>query len=151
MIQLYHICSFFLLLFSPFIHGLHFYFFIFFNKKRVSDVGLVTPRYVTRVDSTTYITQTLLELLLDPLLFKCRTRTPTIKSWFLFHSFVCSQMLCSYSIIYTMISARKIKRSLKSSIKSVYITIFSLKKQKKRKKIHIHVRNVKLRSSFAKQ
>ena len=74
-----------------------FFFFLLLNKKnRVFGVDSSIPRHVTVMSNTKYITRVLLELLLEPLLSMCRTRTLTIKQhrmWYLCGSIVFKKII----------------------------------------------------------
>ena len=67
------------LLFRNFMSFCVFFFFFAKWKKGVSGVGLLTSCHVTAISNTTCITRVLLWLSLEPLLSRCRMKTPTIK------------------------------------------------------------------------
>ena len=56
-----------------------FYFFLAELKKGISGMVLSTSCHVTVMDNITCTIRALLGLLLKPLLYECKTRTPTIK------------------------------------------------------------------------
>ena len=68
-----------------------FFFFLLYKKNTVFGGSSSTSRHVTVMSNIKYTTRVLLELLLEPLLSTCRTRTLTIKPhlmWYLCGSIV---------------------------------------------------------------